>query len=172
MRVLLADIQGLQGDVTGSIPIYQQAYADFRSCSGDSSANTLLTQARLARVMLKVGQGKEVIAMLEPSLPVWRTAFPHSPDIAEPLVFLAKAYIQTSQFPRAESAANQALQAMDGKVEAGSAARAVLELLLAQQVSLVSRTTALDSHHRTLQSPMRLLKDVQIPYSFSERRER
>jgi eukaryotic-like serine/threonine-protein kinase len=132
MRVLLADIQGLEGDVAGSIPVYKQAYADFRSCSGDSSANTLLTQARLARVMLKVGQGKEVISMLEPSLPVWRKAFPNSPDISEPLVFLAKAYLQTSQFPQAEAAAKQALQVIHGKVEARSAQTAVLELLLAQ----------------------------------------
>ena len=57
MRVLLADIQGLEGDVAGSIPIYRQAYADFKTCSGEASENTLLTQARLARVLLKVGQG-------------------------------------------------------------------------------------------------------------------
>ena len=117
MRVLLADIQGLEGDVAGSIPIYRQAYADFKTCSGEASENTLLTQARLARVLLKVGQGQEVIALLEPSLPVWRKAFPNSPDLSEPLVFLAKAYLQTSQFEKAEAAAEQGLQVIAGKVE-------------------------------------------------------
>ncbi len=132
MRVLLADIQGLDGDMLGSLPVYKQAYVDFRSCSGESSENTLLTQARLARAMLKVGQAQEVIPLLEPSLPLWRKAFPNSPDLAEPLVFLAKAYLQTSQFDKAESSVTQALQIIAGKVNPESTQEAVLELLLAQ----------------------------------------
>jgi tetratricopeptide (TPR) repeat protein len=149
MRVLLADIQGLDGDVQGSLPLYRQAYADFRSCSGESSENALLTQARLARAMLKVGLAKEVIPLLEPSLPVWQKAFPNSPDLAEPLVFLAKAYVQTGQFDKAESSVNRALQISLGKVNPESTQIAVLELLLAQALQGEGRSSEALSHAET-----------------------
>ena len=57
------------------------------------------------------------------------------------MVFLAKAYLQTSQFEKAEAAAEQGLQVIAGKVEARGAQTAVLELLLAQALQGESRWT-------------------------------
>ncbi len=131
-RVILANIQTMGGDTAGSLPNYKRAYYDFQTCSGDASSNTLLTQVFMARAMIKLGHAKEVIPILESSLPNWRKAFPGSPNLCEPLRFLAMAYIQTSQFDKAESYATQAIQATVGKANPNSPRVALLELVLAQ----------------------------------------
>jgi serine/threonine protein kinase len=132
MHSLLANIQSQSGDSAGSIPFYQQAYVESRSCSGDASENTLGDQIMMARAMIKSGRAVEAIPVLESALPAWKKTYPSDLDLPVPLSFLARAYLQTSQFEKAEAAAAQAVQIQTGKIDPNTVRAAICELLLAQ----------------------------------------
>jgi serine/threonine protein kinase/tetratricopeptide (TPR) repeat protein len=149
LRTVLANIQSLTGDSAGSVAFYRRANADFRACSGEMSENTLATQALLGRALLKSGLPLEAIAVLEPSLPVWRKAWPASPEIILPLNFLSKAYVQTSQFEKAESTSTEALKVLEGKVNRNSAMVALPELLLAKALQGQGRLVEARRHAET-----------------------
>jgi hypothetical protein len=86
----------------------------------------------MARDMLKLGQARSVVPMLEAALPTWRKTFHDNTDIVAPLVFLARAYIAIGEFAKAEGAIQEALKIQEGKVIPNSTRVAVFELLWAQ----------------------------------------
>jgi tetratricopeptide (TPR) repeat protein len=135
MHGLLANIQSQSGDSAGSAPLYRQAYVESRSCSGDASEETLDDQVMMSRAMIKSGHPAEAIPVLEAVLPVWRKTYPSDVDMAAPLSFLTRAYLQTSQFQKAEATATQALQIQTGKISPNSTRMAVCEFFLAQALN-------------------------------------
>jgi tetratricopeptide (TPR) repeat protein len=74
----------------------------------------------------------EAIPVLESALPAWKKTYPSDLDLPVPLSFLARAYLQTSQFEKAEAAAAQAVQIQTGKIDPNTVRAAICELLLAQ----------------------------------------
>ena len=54
--------------------------------------------------------------MLESVMPGWRKIAGSSPDLAEPLYFLAWAQIETGNFAQAEASAQELFRVQDGKV--------------------------------------------------------
>ena len=146
LRTVLANIQSLSGDPGGSIPYYRQANTDFRTCAGEVGQNTLVSGALLARALTVTGQASEAIPLLESSLSIYRKAYPSNPDLVLPLVYLGQAYIQTSQFEKAESGATEAFQLTEGKINRNSSMAAVIELTLAQALKGEGRFAEAKNH--------------------------
>ena len=49
-------------------------------------------------------------------MPLWRKMLGSSPDLAEPLFFLSKAYVETGHFQEGEKAAVELVAVQEGKV--------------------------------------------------------
>ena len=72
----------------------------------------------MAGAMIKLGRAKEVVPMLEASMPAWRKIAGSSPDLANPLHFLAVAYVDTGHYAEAEKTAEELVKVQEGKVAA------------------------------------------------------
>jgi serine/threonine-protein kinase len=112
----LAFLKESRGDVQGSLPMYQHAYEGEKACSGPDSRGTLEQQDRMAGALIKLGRAQQALPMLEQAMPAWRKLAGFSPDLAEPLYFLARAQIETGHFQEAEKSAKELFQVQDGKV--------------------------------------------------------
>ena len=112
----LAFIKDSRGDVKDSLPMYQQAYDGDKACSGADSRGTLEQQDRLAGALIKLGRAQQALPMLEQGMPAWRKIAGNSPDLAEPLYYLGRAYVETGRFPEGEKAARELYSIQNGKV--------------------------------------------------------
>ena len=112
----LGFIHGARGDIAGSLPLYRQAYEGYKTCSGPDNMGTLLVQDYLAGAMIKLGQAKAAVPMLEASMPAWRKIAGSSPDLANPLFFLALGYVDSGDFARAEKTAEELVKVQQGRV--------------------------------------------------------
>ena len=54
--------------------------------------------------------------MMETAMPAWRKLLGSSPDLAEPLYFLSKAYVDTGHFQEGEKIAEELVAVQEGKV--------------------------------------------------------
>jgi len=114
----LAYTEEMRGNVQSALPIYQRAYDGYKRCTGAESAGALTEQEFIAGVLMKLGRAKEALPMMETAIPIWRKLEGGSPDFAEPLYFLSKAYVQTGHFEEAERGAKEMQAVQEGKVAA------------------------------------------------------
>ena len=114
----LAYIRAARGQFEASLPLYQQAYDGYKRCSGPENRGTLVVEDYMAGAMIRSGKAKEAIPMLEASMPAWRKVAGSSPDLANPLHFLAMAYIDTGQYAQGEKTAEELVKVQEGKVAA------------------------------------------------------
>jgi serine/threonine protein kinase len=114
----LAAVKNLNGDPQGSLPLYKQAYDGLTNCEGSGSRGALEQQARMGGALIELGRAKEAVPMLEASMPAWRKISGSSPDLAEPLLVLARAYLNTGKFDDAAKASTEAIAVQTGKVAA------------------------------------------------------
>ena len=114
----LAYIRAARGQFEASLPLYQRAYDGYKTCSGPDNRGTLTVGDYMAGAMIRAGKAKEAIPMLEASMPAWRKVAGSSPDLANPLHFLALAYVDTGQYTQAEKAAEELVKVQEGKVAA------------------------------------------------------
>jgi serine/threonine-protein kinase len=114
----LAYTKEMRGDVEGALPIYQRAYDGYKQCTGPDSSGALTEQEFQAGALMKLGRAKEALPMMETAIPIWRKLEGGSPDFAEPLYFLSKAYVQTGHFEEAERGAREMMAVQEGKVAA------------------------------------------------------
>ncbi len=99
----LGVIQNQRKDIAGSLQLYQRAYEESSRCAGPEDLQTLSSQGYVASAMIKLGQTKPAIAMLEQSLPAWtKVVGADGSHMATPLFFLSRAYLQDGQFTKAE----------------------------------------------------------------------
>ncbi len=106
----LAVIQNQRKDFTGALPLFQLAYKESSQCAGPEDLQTLSSEAYVAGAMLKLGQTKTAIAMLEHALPTWtKVVGADGSHMATPLLFLSRAYLQDGQFANAERTILQAI---------------------------------------------------------------
>jgi serine/threonine protein kinase/tetratricopeptide (TPR) repeat protein len=112
----LAYIRAARGQFQESLPLYQQAYDGYKTCSGPDNRGTLVVGDYMAGAMIRAGRSKEAIPMLEASMPAWRKIAGSSPDLANPLHFLAMAYVDTGQYVQAEKTAEELVKVQEGKV--------------------------------------------------------
>jgi tetratricopeptide (TPR) repeat protein len=114
----LAYIRAARGEFEASLPLYQRAYDGYKTCSGPDNRGTLVVGDYMAGAMIRAGKAKEAIPMLEASMPAWRKVAGSSPDLANPLHFLALAYVDTGQYVQAEKTAEELVKVQEGKVAA------------------------------------------------------
>lgn len=112
----LAYIHGARGDVAASLPLYQKAYEGYKACSGADNKGTLVVEDYMAGAMIKLGRANEAVPMLEASMPAWRKIAGDSPDLSNPLHFLAVAYVDTGQYAQGETTAKELVKVQEGKV--------------------------------------------------------
>jgi eukaryotic-like serine/threonine-protein kinase len=112
----LAYVTEMRGDVPASIPIYKRAYDGYSKCSGAESRGALTQQEFLAGALMKLGKAKDALPMMEAAIPVWRKLMGSNPDLAEPLNFLAKAYVETGHFTEGEKVAAEMVAVQAGKI--------------------------------------------------------
>ena len=112
----LAFVLEMRGDVPASLPIYQRAYDGYAKCSGADSSGALTEREYMAGALMKLGRAREALPMMEASMPTWRKLRGSSPDLAEPLYFLCKAYIDTGHFQDGEKVAGEMVAVQTGKV--------------------------------------------------------
>ena len=114
----LAYIRAARGEFEASLPLYKRAYDGYKTCSGPDNRGTLVVGDYMAGAMIRAGKAKEAIPMLEASMPAWRKVAGSSPDLANPLHFLALAYVDTGQYVQAEKTAEELVKVQEGKVAA------------------------------------------------------
>jgi serine/threonine protein kinase/tetratricopeptide (TPR) repeat protein len=112
----LAYVTEMRGDVPASLPIYQRAYDGYAKCSGAESRGARTQQEYMAGALMKLGRAKDALPMIESAMPAWRKMLGSSPDLAEPLYFLSKAYVETGRFQDGEKAAQELVAVQEGKV--------------------------------------------------------
>jgi tetratricopeptide (TPR) repeat protein len=135
----LAYVRGAQNDIAGSVLLFRKAYIGLVACSGADTRSSLMMQAHLAGAMLKAHQAADVVPMLEASLPAWRKISGNSPDLANPMIFLARAYLADKQYTQAESMAAQTVAVQAGKIAAKTYRMGVSELVWAQALAAQGR---------------------------------
>jgi serine/threonine-protein kinase len=112
----LAYVVQMGGDIKGSLPIYQRAYDGYKVCSGPESRGALLQEEYLSGALIKLGRAQEALPMMQSAMPVLRKLLGDSPDLAEPLNFLALAEIETGHYPDGEEHAREMVDVQTGKV--------------------------------------------------------
>jgi serine/threonine-protein kinase len=112
----LAFLDEARGDVPASVPLYQRAYDGYTKCSGAESRGALTEQEYWAGALMKLGRANEALSMMESAMPTWRKMLGSSPDLAEPLYFLSKAYVDTGRFEEGEKAAEELVAVQEGRV--------------------------------------------------------
>jgi serine/threonine protein kinase len=112
----LAFLKDARGDVQESLPMYQRAFDGEKACAGAESRAALEQWDRMGGAMTKLGHAQQALPMLEQAMPAWRKVAGSSPDLAEPLYFLARAQIETAHYQDAEKSAKELFQVQDGKV--------------------------------------------------------
>jgi tetratricopeptide (TPR) repeat protein len=125
----LAYVQVMRNDVQGSLSTYERAYAGASSCSGPDSRGALTEQEYLADTLIKLGRAPEALAMIVKSMPTWRKVDGSSPDLAEPLYFLAEANVEAGHFAEAVAAAREGIAVQTGKIAATDRRFGALHLL-------------------------------------------
>jgi eukaryotic-like serine/threonine-protein kinase len=112
----MAFLNDMRGNIPVSLPLYQRAYEGYKTCSGAESRGALTEQAYLAGALIKLGRAQEALPMMETAMPVWRKMIGTSPDLSEPLNFLALAEIGTGHYMQGELAAKEMVDVQTGKV--------------------------------------------------------
>jgi len=112
----LAFMEDNRGHVQASLPIYQRAYDGYVACSGPESRGALEQRDFMAGALIKLGRAPEAVPMLEKALPAWKKIASSSPDIADVLYFLSRAYVEVGRYPEAEKIARELVDVQQGKV--------------------------------------------------------
>lgn len=112
----LAYINEMRGKLPEGLALYKRSYDGFKVCSGPESRGALTQLDFIGSVLMKLGRAKEALPLLENSLPAWRKIDGSSPDLSDPLYFLARAYVQTGRFAEGEKLAKELVAVQEGKV--------------------------------------------------------
>jgi serine/threonine-protein kinase len=112
----LAYVTDMRGNVQASLPIYQRSYDGYKECTGADSNGALNVQGSLAGALMKLGRAKEALPLMEAAIPKWRKLVGETPELAEPLYYLSRAYVQTGHFVEGEKTAKELVAVQEGKV--------------------------------------------------------
>jgi serine/threonine-protein kinase len=118
-----------------ALPLFQKAYEGLKGCSGPDKKNTLLVQALMAGAMVRLGQAKAAVPILEDSLPAWRKISGSSPDMFNPMYYLACGYVETGRYVEAEATTKELMGIMVGKLSPTSRRFGVTHLVWAQALA-------------------------------------
>jgi tetratricopeptide (TPR) repeat protein len=88
---------------------------------------------------MKLGRANEALPLMESAMPTWRKLLGASPDFAEPLYFLSRAYVQTGHFAEGEKAAKELVAVQEGKVSATDRRMGASHMIWAEALAGQSR---------------------------------
>jgi serine/threonine-protein kinase len=142
----LAFLRDSRGDPQGSLPLYRSAYDGLKSCAGAGSRGALEQQARMAGALIELGRPREALPMLEGSMPAWRKVAGSSPDLAEPMLSLCKAYVASGRFEEGETAARELVAVQEGKVAPTDLRLAESQLIWARALAGLHRYDEASTH--------------------------
>jgi serine/threonine protein kinase len=132
----MALIRNQSGDFSGSLALMHRAYEGAKQCNGPDSHKALEVQGYVAAAMIRAGQARAAIPMLEAALPIWtKLVGPDSDDLATPLLFLARAYLSDAQFAKAEVTAANLVRVEEEKINPLSAQMGVCQDAWAQALA-------------------------------------
>src|SRR5580692_11064207 len=131
----LAYIDQARMDIPAALPLFQKAYDGLKSCSGPDKKNTLLVQALLGGAMIRLGEAKEAVPMIEASLPAWRKVSGTSPDLFSPMYYLSCGYVAVGRYADAEAQSQELLGVLEGKVAPNSRRIGVTHLVWARALA-------------------------------------
>ena len=114
----LAYVTEMRGNVQAALLLYDRAYNGYKACTGADSFGALNEQEFLAGALMKLGRAKEALPLMEAAIPTWRKIDGETPELAEPLYFLSRAYVETGHFAEAEEGAKEMQAVQEGKVAA------------------------------------------------------
>ena len=112
----LAYLDVARTHIQESLPLFQKAYEGLKACSGPEKKNTLIVQALMAGAMVRLGQAKAAVPILEGSLPAWKRMGSNSPDLFNPMYYLATAYVATGRYEEAEATSKELMGILEGKI--------------------------------------------------------
>ncbi len=136
----LGVIQSQRKDITEALRLYQKAYEESSRCAGPEDLQTLSSEGYLAGAMVKAGQAKKAIAMLQQAMPTWaKVVGADSSHMATPLLFLSRAYLQDGQFAEAERSIREAISLTEKKQRPLSAIMGAYYLILTKALMGESR---------------------------------
>ena len=123
-------------DFQGSLILMRESYEGTKRCSGEDSRSALESQGYLAAAMLRAGMAKQVVPMLEASMPKWlKIVGPDSDSLATPLLFLTNAYIANGDYVKAETSAENLVRVEKDKINPLSAQMGVCEAAWARALA-------------------------------------
>ncbi|HXR39998.1 MAG TPA: tetratricopeptide repeat protein [Terracidiphilus sp.] len=131
----LAYIDQARTDIKAALPLFQKAYEGLKACSGPDKKNTLMVQALMGGAMIRLGQAKEAVPMLEASMPAWRKAAGTSPDLFPPMYYLSCGYVEVGRYADAEAMAGELVGLLEGKVAPNSRRIGVTHLVWARALA-------------------------------------
>ena len=105
-----------RGDVEGALPYYQQSLDGWKRCTGATSVGALNAQESIAGALIKLGRAKEALPMMEQAMPLWRKIEGGTPALAEPVWYMARAYLGTGHYEEALACAQEMQTVQQDKV--------------------------------------------------------
>jgi serine/threonine protein kinase len=108
----------MQGEVASSLPLYEKALEGYTRCSGPQSRGALTEQEYYAGALIKLGHAQAALALMQTAMPVWRRLLGDSPDLDEPLNFLALSEIETGHYVEGERDAHEMVTRETGRIAA------------------------------------------------------
>jgi serine/threonine protein kinase len=131
----LAYIDQSRMDIPAALPLFQKAYEGLKSCSGPDKKNTLLVQALMGGAMIRLGQAKAAVPIIEGAMPAWRKIAGNSPDLFSPMYYLSCGYVAVGRYADAEATASELLGILEGKLAPNSRRIGVTHLVWARALA-------------------------------------
>ncbi len=131
----LAYIDQARNDIPAALPMFQKAYEGLKNCSGPDKKNTLMVQALMGGAMVRLGQAKEAVPILEASMPAWRRIAGTSPDMFPPMYYLSCGYVEVGRYTDAEATARELLGILEGRIAPNSRRVGVTHLVWARALA-------------------------------------
>jgi len=135
----IAWIDDRNGDSAGSLAIYKKAYDGFIECEGPDSPDALDELPSWADALMHLSRANEAVQLLENAMPTWRRVVGGSTDNSDMLYSLARAYVATARYRDAETAAQELLVLLTGKVSPKDRSLGTAHLVLAEALAAQHR---------------------------------
>jgi tetratricopeptide (TPR) repeat protein len=132
---LLAWIDNTNGDSAGSLPLFKKSYDGFIDCAGPDSPDALDVLPYWADALTRLSRATEAVQLLENAMPSWRRLLGGSTDNSDMLYFLARAYLATGRYRDAETASQELLALLTGKVSPQERSLGTAHLVMAEALA-------------------------------------
>jgi len=157
----LAWINSINGDLPGSLPLFQKAYDGMIACSGPDSTGALDQLPYWSDALMRAGHAADALALLERAMPTWRRLVGNDPDYADMLLYLSRAYLVNGRSTDAEQAAKDLLVLVEPNLAAGDRSIGSAHLVMGQALAAQHKYREAKPHAETA---AKILNHAGTPY--------